>query len=134
MKSTQQLLQQIRSREAEDMSFLRGPDYACPPMPIYINGLLAERGLTTKDAIRDLGLDKSYGYQLFNGTRRPTRALLIRLAVLLELDLAGTNRLLQIGGKPPLYPRVREDAAVIFAIDRHLPLEQLDAMLEDADE
>ena len=116
------------------MSFLRGPDYACPPMPIYINGLLAERGLTTKDAIRDLGLDKSYGYQLFNGTRRPTRALLIRLAVLLELDLAGTNRLLQIGGKPPLYPRVREDAAVIFAIDRHLPLEQLDAMLEDADE
>ena len=132
MKSTQELLNQIQSREKEDPSFLLGPDYACPPAAIYMCGLLAERGLTTKDAILALGLDKSYGYQLFNGNRRPTRAVLIRLAVLLGLDLAGTNRLLQIGGRAPLYPRVREDAAVIFAIEKHLPLEQLDALTEAA--
>ncbi len=130
MKSTQQLLNQIRSREAADLAFLRDPDYTCPPVAIYLCGLLAERGMTTKDAIQALGLDRTYGYQLFNGTRRPTRNVLIRLAALLELDLAATNRLLQIGGKQPLYPRVREDAAAIFAIEKRLPLERLDALLE----
>lgn len=130
MKDTQQLLHQIRARETEDISFLRDPDYTCPPVAIYMSGLLAERGMATVDAIRALGLDRTYGYQLFNGTRQPTRSILIRLAALLELDLAGTDRLLQIGGRPPLYPRVREDAAVIFAIEKRLPLEQLDALLE----
>ncbi len=134
MKSTQELLNSIRDRETEAPAFLRDPDYSCPPAAIYMCALLAERGMTTKDAIRALGLDRSYGYQLFNGTRRPTRAALIRLAVLLELDLAGTNRLLQIGGRSPLYPRVREDAAVIFAIEKRLSLDQLDALLEAARE
>ena len=130
MKSTQQLLHQIRGRESTDLSFLGESDYTCPPAAIYINSLLAERDMTAKDAIRALDLDKSYGYQMLNGTRRPTRAMLIRLAVLLGLDLAGTNRLLQIGGRQPLYPRVREDAAVIFAVEKHLSLEQLDTLLE----
>lgn len=134
MKSTQQLLHQIRSRRTEDIGFLREHDYTCPPAAIYISGLLAERDMTAKDAICALGLDRSYGYQLLNGTRHPTRAMLIRLAVLLGLDLAGTDRLLQIGGRQPLYPRVREDAAVIFAIEKHMSLEQLDALLEAARE
>lgn len=132
MKSTQQLLHQIRGREGTDLSFLGESDYTCPPAAIYMSGLLAERGMTAKDAIRALDLDKSYGYQMFNGTRRPTRIVLIRLAILLGLDLAGTNRLLQIGGRQPLYPRVREDAAVIFAVEKHLSLERLDALLEAA--
>ena len=132
MKSTQQLLNQLREREETDLGFLDDPAFACPSAAIYMAGLLAERGMTAKEAIQALGLDRSYGYQLFNGNRRPTRSLLIRLAVLLGLDLKEADRLLQIGGKAPLYPRVREDAAVIFAIEKRLPLERLDALLEAA--
>ena len=132
MKSTQELLNRLRERDGSDLSFLRDPDFSCPSAAIYMAGLLAERRMTAKEAIQALGLDRSYGYQLFNGTRRPTRTVLIRLAVLLGLDLTGTNRLLQIGGKAPLYPRVREDAAVIFCLEKRLPLEKLDALLEAA--
>ena len=132
MKSTQELLNRLRERDGADLSFLRDPDFSCPSAAIYMAGLLAERRMTAKEAIQALGLDRSYGYQLFNGTRRPTRTVLIRLAVLLGLDLTGTNRLLQIGGKAPLYPRVREDAAVIFCLEKRLPLEKLDALLEAA--
>ena len=132
MRSTQQLLNQLREREESDLGFLQDPEFACPPVAIYMAGLLVERHMTAKEAIQALGLDKSYGYQLFNGTRRPTRTMLIRLAALLGLDLAETDRLLQIGGKPPLYPRVREDAAAIFAIEKHLSLDKLDDLLEAA--
>ena len=54
---------------------------------------------------------------------------LVRLARLLELDLDQTNRLLKIGRKEALYPRIRYDAAVIFAIEKKLPLEQMDELL-----
>ena len=130
MKSTQELLNRLRERSEEDLDFLRDPDFACPSAAIYMASLLAEHGMTAKEIIQALGLDRSYGYQLFNGTRRPTRVTLIRLAVLLGLDLPGANR--QVGGKPPLYPRVREDAAVIFCLEKRLPLEKLDALLEAA--
>ena len=86
--------------------------------------------METKDAIRSLGLERTYGYQLFNGTRKPTRTLLIRLAILLGLGLEETNRLLKIGRKEILYPRIREDAAAIFAIEKRLPLSQFDELME----
>lgn len=130
MISTEQLLHQIRQRRGDEPPLPEDPAFGCPPPAIYLSGLLAERGMEKREVIRLLGLDRTYGYQLFNGTRRPTRTVLIRLAALLGLDLAGTNRLLAVCRRQPLYPRVREDAALIWAIERHMPLEQLDALLE----
>ena len=121
MKNTEELLHQIRNSGSGDLSFLEGSDFNCPSIEIYVCGLLAQRGL-----------EGSYGYQIFNGTRRPTRNILIRLAFLLGLDLDETNRLLKIGHKEVLYPRVRYDAAVICAIERRLSLRQLDVLLEEA--
>lgn len=133
MKSTEELLHQIKEQKTWNPSFLEDADFSCPPAAIYLCGLLTERNLEIKDAIRELGMERSYGYQIFNGTRKPTRNILIRLAVLLRLDLDGANRLLKIGRKEVLYPRIRHDAAVIFAIEQGLSLEQLDALLEETD-
>lgn len=130
MKTTDELLHQIQSQKGQDLSFLDEKDYACPPLAFYLCDLLTGHGLEKKDAIRKLGLERTYGYQLFNGTRKPTRKFLIRLSVLLGLPLEETNRLLKIGGKEILYPRIRQDAAVIFAIERKMSLDQLDEILE----
>ena len=133
VKSTEELIHQIKENQSGGLSFLDGADYYCPPTAIYLSELLAERGMEVRSTIQALGLDRSYGYQIFNGTRRPTRNILIRLAFLLGLDLDQTNRLLKIGRKEVLYPRIRRDAAVIFALERKMSLEQLDALLEETD-
>ena len=130
MKSTEELIQQIKEQKINALSFLEQREYSCPSVSIYLNDLLAEHRVETKDAIRRLGLERTYGYQLFNGTRKPTRTLLIRLAILLGLGLEETNRLLKIGRKEILYPRIREDAAAIFAIEKRLPLSQFDELME----
>ena len=130
MKSTEELIQQIKEQKINALSFLEQREYSCPSVSIYLNDLLAEHRMETKDALRRLGLERTYGYQLFNGTRKPTRTLLIRLAILLGLGLEETNRLLKIGRKEILYPRIREDAAAIFAIEKRLPLSQFDELME----
>ena len=130
MKSTDELISQIKAQKKKDRAFLGQKEYACPPISTYLCDVLAERHLETKEVIRRLGLERSYGYQMFNGTRKPTRIMLIRLAVLLGMSLEETNRLLKIGRKEILYPRIREDAAVIFAVEKKMSLEEMDELLD----
>ena len=82
-----------------------------------------------KDAIRACYLERSSGYQLFNGTRPPTRTFLLRLALALELGEEETQQLLTRCGKAVLYPRSRFDAAVLYGLTHRLTLEETDELL-----
>ena len=132
MKSTQELEHQIR--ESPTPQVLTGADYTSPPLPIYLNSLLHRHGLTVQDVVVACNLDRSYGYQLFNGTRRPSRELLLRLALLLKLGEEEAQRLLKIAGRQPLYARNRRDAAVLYALTHGLSAEDVGELLDSMDE
>ena len=61
-------------------------------------------------------IDRTYGHQLFNGTRRPSRDKVLQLAVGMGLTVEEAQQLLQAAGKSPLYPRLKRDAALIFCL------------------
>ena len=132
MKSTKELEHQIR--ESTTAKVLVGEDYTSPPLPIYLNNLLHRHGLTIQDVVVACNLDRSYGYQLFNGTRRPSREFLLRLALLLKLGEEEAQRLLKIAGRQPLYARNRRDAAVLYALTHELTMEKTDELLESLGE
>lgn len=101
---------------------------------IYLEQLMDERGITRKEMVRRLNLDESYGRKLFGGQRIPTRKILLQCAFLLKLNLKDTQRLLEIGCKPRLYPRIRRDAAIIHGIERNMSLEEMNTFLEQIGE
>ena len=51
-----------------------------------------------KDIIKDAGLDTTYGYQIFDGKKRPRRDKILQLAFGFPLTVDETNILLQAGG------------------------------------
>ena len=57
-----------------------------------------------------------------NGTRRPSRDKAIQLAFGFGLDVEETQGLLRAADKSVLYPRIKRDAAIIFAISRKMSL------------
>ncbi len=132
MRPTQELEQEIRT--CPDPALLTGESYALPPLSEYLSGLLEARDLTVREIIRVCNLDRSYGYQLFNGTRRPTRNILLTLALALHLPEAETQRLLKIGERQTLYARNRRDAAVLYALTHGLGLEKADELLRSLGE
>ena len=132
MKSTEELEHQIR--ESATPQVLTGEDYALPPLPIYLNSLLHRHGLTVQDVVIACNLDRSYGYQLFNGTRRPSREFLLRLALLLKLGEDEAQRLLKIAGRQPLYARSRRDAAVLYALTHNLTADATQDLLAELGE
>ena len=101
---------------------------------IYLEQLIEKHGFTKKDFVRKLNLEESYGRKIFGGQRVPTRKILLQCAFLLSLDLEETQRLLEIGQKSRLYPRVRFDAAIIHGIEKKLNLEEINAFLEEIGE
>ena len=132
MQSTQELEHTIR--ESKEPSILKEDVFSMPDLAAYLNGLLQERHLTVQDIVVRCNLDRSYGYQLFNGTRKPTRNFLLRLALLLNLEETVAQRLLNLAGRQPLYARNRRDAAVLYSLSHGLTLEEAETLLADLGE
>lgn len=119
MANTREVYQHIVSEEGFDEAFVL--KNRALPFAEYLLGQLEARGMRRIDLIEALGVDRVYGYQLLNGTRRMSRELLIRTALLLQMDVEETQRLLRLGGAACLYARDRQDARVIFAMAKGLP-------------
>ena len=79
-------------------------------------------------------LSQSFAYQVFSGIRKPGRNALISLAIALHLDAEKVQRLLVVAQKGELYPRVRRDAAILFAIEHGYTLEKTEELLQSAGE
>lgn len=95
----------------------------------YLQRLLDEKGLERVDVVRKAGLNSTFGYQIFTGTRHPSRNKLLQIAFAMGLNLKETNRLLQAGDANELYCKNRRDAVIIFCIQHAQTLQQTDEEL-----
>ena len=87
--------------------------FAEAPLSKYLQELCVERNVVPEQVIKKAQIDRTYGHQLFNGTRNPSRDKLIQLAVGFELSLEETQTLLKKAGKSMLYPKIKRDAACV---------------------
>ena len=97
--------------------------------PQVLRDILEQAGLSASEWMAAASISKSYGYQILRGERTPGRDILLRTALVLRLSLKETQRLLTVGGCASLYPRVRRDAAVIFALNRRMTLREAEDLL-----
>lgn len=131
IKTTGELLQKIKKMKKNEIGLLAGKDFSSPQIHIYLTDLLNGYGISNKDFFDKMELERSYGYQILNGRRRPSRELLIKTAIYLHLDLDETQRLLKIGNREILYPRVRADAVAIFVIEKELSLSEYQELIDN---
>ena len=95
----------------------------------YLYQLAEHRSLRISDVLKKAQLSESYGYQLFNGHRLPSRDKVIQLIFGLELDLQEANKLLKVAGKSELYVRDQRDAIILFALNKKWSLNDTEMLL-----
>ncbi len=95
----------------------------------YLTGLCRQRNLVPEQVIKKAQIDRTYGHQLFNGTRVPSRDKLLQLSIGMELDLKETQQLLKTAGKSILYAKIKRDAAVIYGITHHMDVMEVQGLL-----
>ncbi len=98
---------------------------------VALRKLSAKSDATPLDIITNANLDRAYGYQIFNGTRKPSRDKLIQIAVGMQLSLEDSNYLLKCGQKSPLYAKSQRDAIIIYALANKLTVMELNELLDE---
>ena len=130
--TTSKLFRRLRNRESGE-SFLNQAQ-AAPTCARVLREILEQAGMTASEWIAGADISKSYGYQVLRGERIPGRDILLRTALTLQLSLKETQRLLAVGGCGALYPKVRRDAAVIFALNQKMTLLETEDLLSSLPE
>lgn len=131
-ESTSELFCRLQVRESGRN--LMNQEQKIPTCSQMLLELLAGAGLTAPEWMAAADVSKSYGYQILRGERVPGRDILLRTALSLQLSLKETQRLLAVSGCGALYPRVRRDAAVIFALNQKMTLLQTEELLSSLPE
>ncbi len=102
-----------------------------PPFHVYLSELCRAMDQVPERVIKRSSIERTYGHQLFNGLRRPSRDKVIQLAFGLGLDIKDTQKLLDMAQKNRLYPRIKRDAAVLYCLDRHMDIIETQSMLHE---
>lgn len=133
-KTTEQLLNEIMdSSDILDFIDKNEGEFANETAREFITRKLSEQGMTVGDVVSasDHG---SYIYKVFGGSRPPRRNILICIALGMKLSVRDAQRLLRLSGTAPLDPRVRRDAAAIYALAHELGERYLNDMLFEIQE
>lgn len=126
-ETTSKLFHKLRSRESGKAVLEQ--EQTEPACAQVLQNLLEQAGLSAPEWIAAADISKSYAYQVLRGERTPGRDILLRTALVLRLSLKEVQRLLAVGGCGALYPKIRRDAAVIFALNQHVTLLETEDLL-----
>lgn len=125
---TEELLDDLLEAPSLD-KFMSEHDLGVRTLSDYLNQMLAEKGLERAAVVRMANLNETFGYQIFKGTRRPSRNKVLQIAIAMALTLRETNRALEAAGVSSLYSKDRRDAIIIFCIDRGCSLQKVNEEL-----
>lgn len=95
----------------------------------FLYDLIEKSGRKNSEIFSHANLSESYGYQLLNGTRQPSRDKIIQLAIGFPLTINETNIMLKLAEKSQLYVKNKRDAIIIFALNTKLSMVELNALL-----
>lgn len=79
----------------------------------------------------DSNIQKNYGYQIFDGSKTPSRDKVIALALAMQLTLDEANRLLHLSNNGILYPKIKRDSIIIFGLENNQKIIDLNITLDD---
>lgn len=97
----------------------------------YIKAILAQKGMSIADMQKKSGIDRTYIYQIMDGSKRPGRDKIIAIAIASGMNLPECQRALEIAQEGILYAKSRRDSIVIYAINKKMSLLELNSLLDE---
>lgn len=95
----------------------------------YINNLCTEKEVPPERIIKKSDIERTYGHQIFNGTRKPSRDKVIQLAFGFEMSYEETKKMLSVAKKSAFHPKIKRDAVIIFALERGFSIDAVQSTL-----
>lgn len=129
-KTTDELLLNLkRSNNLEQYFMINEKELIQEGPGDYLYQLLDEKKITATQAAQRSLLSKSQVYNILNNQTNPSREFVIQLSFGVQTTLEQTQQMLRLSNNQCLYPRVKRDAVLIFALENRLSLEDTHELL-----
>jgi hypothetical protein len=101
------------------------------PFCAFITQLSRARGELPEHIIKRANIERSFGHQIFKGTRNPSGDTVLQLAFGFEADTETAQELLKHARMSALYPRVKRDMAILYCLhNRYTVVEAQRVLME----
>ena len=133
-KTTAELMKVLNSAKSQDdiSTYIAqlDADLANAGVGVYLARKIEEYGLKNSDAFKRAGIERTYGYQILNGTRKPGRDKIVALGLACHFTLKEVQTALSISGEGTLYHKNRRDAVLIYCINQKKTVPDTRELLE----
>lgn len=129
-KATEELLNELKEAKAiGEFTNANAEEFEVLSLNETLMQMLEKYKKAKIDVIKAARFDYTYGYQIFDGKKRPKREKLLQLAFGFPLSLEDTNRLLRAGGVNGLYIRCKRDVICMYCLHKEMTLEECNSYL-----
>jgi len=87
-------------------------------LPNFFKDVCINNNISKSNLIKDADIDRTYGYQILNGTKKPSRDKILQLCISANLSFDECNKALKLGNVGELYPKNARDSIIIFCINK----------------
>lgn len=82
----------------------------------FLSEYIKAHKLVKAAVIKDAEISEIFGFQVFSGTRNPSRNTLLSLCIAMKMSLDEVQTSLKIAKYAPLYPKYKRDSIIILGI------------------
>lgn len=131
-KETDELLEQLRleNKSFEEYLAENKDSFISEDVSAFWKELIAKSGMSKVDIINKADIGYTYFYSVIGGKNYPSRDTIIKIFIAMGLPLEDCQSALKLYNWAQLYPKVKRDSIVIFAINHGMSLYKLEEMLE----
>ncbi len=135
-KSTEDLLEELQNENCKIDEYLNGngESFVYDKIKDFWETAIEKSGYSKSNIINKSDFSYCYFYDVINGRKIPGRDKIIRLILTMHLSVDECQEALRISGRSALYPRIKRDAIILFAISNGYSIYQLAELLQNAGE
>lgn len=130
-KTTTELLRELKRQSCSLPDYLADHEEAfiVEDIKAFWEQIIEEKNYSKSNIINKSDFSYCYFYDVINGRKMPTKDKVVRLALALKMTVEECQQALKISGRSALYPKIRRDSVLIYAIEKHLTIAQCNDLL-----
>lgn len=132
MKNTGDLMNELKSGKESLDDFLENSEdsFINPDIKAFWTEIVDNSTRSKSDIINKSDFNYKYFYDVINGRKIPKRDKVIKLCLAMKVGIDKCQEALKISGKSQLYPRIRRDSIILYALKNEWSIFRCSAILK----
>lgn len=135
-KPTEDLLNQLKKENASYEEYLKNNEdcFIDNDISAFWKNALSLTDMKKVDIINKANIGYTFFYDIIKGKKTPSRDVLIKIFIAIHGDADLLQEALRIYEWAALYPKIKRDSIILFAIHHGLSLAETDVLLQQNNE